>query len=268
MSEHIAMVTGGGGGIGSAISRALAEEDAFVLVAGRNQARCIEVAESIRAKGGEAAALTLDVTDERSIEQALSEAVRLAGAADWLVNNAGFVESAPLLASDLEHDPYRRHMDVNFHGARRLAEKLLPAMLARRYGRIVQIASSAALRGYGYVSAYAASKHALLGYTRAAAIELAPKGVALGAICPHYVDSPMTDASVRRIFEQTGRAEKEVRKYFARQNPGGVLVTPEEVAEAARTLIHSNRTGTVLELIGGAWRTVEEGEALKAPAAR
>ena len=272
MGEHVALVTGGGGGIGAAVCRGLAAEGAFVLVAGRNQARCIEVAERIRAGGGRAAALTLDVTDTRALENLASATMRLAGPVDWLVNNAGFVESAPLLpgdrGGDRGPDAYRRHMDVNFHGARRVFEELLPGMLAASYGRVVQIASSAALQGYAYVSAYTAAKHALLGYTRAAALELAAKGVALSTVCPHYVDTPMTDASVQRISDQTGRAAKEVRKYLARQNPGGVLVTPEEVAETTLELLRSDLTGAVVELLGGERRTVEEGREVKAPVKR
>lgn len=123
----------------------------------------------------------------------------------------------------------------------------------------MQVASSAGLRGYAYVTAYTAAKHALLGYSRSAALELARQGVAVNVLCPHYVDSPMTDANVARMRAKTGRSDAELRAFLASENPGGVLVTPAEVAGATLDLVGGGRSGVVLELIGGATRTVDEG---------
>ena len=122
---------------------------------------------------------------------------------------------------------------------------------------MVQVASSAGLRGYPYVSAYCASKHALLGWTRAAALELAGSGVALAAVCPHYVDSPLTDAAVQRVSARTGKGADSVRENFARQNPGGRLLTAEEVAQAVWSLVEGDENGTILELDGARVLRVE-----------
>lgn len=255
--RHVAMVTGGGGGIGSALCETLGRAGAFVLVAGRDQDRCGSVAEIIRDARGAAEPVSLDVTQPASIAAAIEEAHELAGPIDWLVNNAGFVNTAPIRKTDEEH--YRSHMDVNFHGARRMVEAVLPDMLATGYGRVVQIASAASLRGYAYVTAYVAAKHALLGYSRAAALELLGKNVAINAVCPHYVDSPMTDANVARMVAATGRSDDEIRTLMRSENPGGMMITPEEVAVVTVDLLETDYTGRVIELLGGGVREVESG---------
>jgi NAD(P)-dependent dehydrogenase (short-subunit alcohol dehydrogenase family) len=263
-ARHVASVTGAGRGIGAAIARRLARGGAAVLVAARSQDDCFGVADEIRAAGGTAWPLLLDVGDPESIADALAAAAdetRATGPIDWLVNNAGIALSAPFLRHGRADgvDLYEEHLRVNFHGARRLVEALAPAMLERGYGRIVNVASSAALRGYAYVAAYAASKHALLGYSRSVARELDGKGVALGVVCPHYVDSPMTERSVERIVQRTGRSQREARALLAAENPSGVLVTVDEVAAAVDELLRAGRNGAVLEL-AGAGRRVEHGE--------
>lgn len=240
-------MTGGNRGIGEAIARAVAAAGARVLVAGRDRERADAVASSIVEGGGAAWPLELDVARGDSVAAAAARAAELAGTVDWLVNNAGIAVSAPLLGGD--GDLYRTHMEVNFHGARRMVEALLPAMRAQEYGRIVNVASSAGLRGYAYVSAYCASKHALVGYTRAAALELEGSGVTVGAVCPHYVDSPMLDAAVARLVEKTGRTEAEARDFFRRENPGGRLVDPAEVAAACVALCTAGE-GAIVELDG------------------
>ena len=252
--RHIALVTGGGQGIGAAICERLARAGAFVLATGRTLETCEAVAARLRADGGEARAVRLDVTERESVRMALDEALRATeeiGPIDWLVNNAGMAVSAALLHEAEVTDPYEEHLRVNFHGARRMVEALLPDMRQRGYGRVVNVASSAGLHGYAYVSAYCASKHALVGYTRAAALELAGSGVSMGAVCPHYVDSPMTDRSVQRIVEKTGRGPGEARDILAAQNPGGRLVAPAEVAEAVWALLSGDENGAIVELDGG-----------------
>lgn len=195
--------------------------------------------------------MALDVTNPSSIESAVATVRDLTsdhGPIDWLVNNAGIAVSAPLLGGDDES--FQRHLDVNLHGPRRMIEALVPDMVERGYGRVVQIASSAALQGYAYVAAYTASKHALLGYTRSAALELAKKGVTFNLVCPHYVDSPMTQTSIDRVVETTGRSREDAAKFFADQNPGGRLVRPDEVASAAYELCLGEANGQVIELDG------------------
>ncbi len=258
---QVALVTGGAGGIGRAIGRRLAQGGARVVLAGRRAQACEEAAEGLRGEGGEAFGVTLDVTDPASIEAALARVRAELGPVAWLVNNAGVAKSAPLIGTD--DALYAEHFDVNFHGPRRMLEAVLPDLRAARGGRVVQIASSAALYGYAYVAAYVASKHALLGYSRCAAQELASKRVAVDVVCPWYVDSPMTDESARNIAAKTGCGEEEARAQLAGQNPGGVLVTPEEVAEATWELLAGDYTGRVVELIGGDSRIVEQGRALE-----
>jgi len=263
----VALVSGGAGGIGAAISLALARAGRRVLVAGRRAEACEALCARIAGEGGAAAPVQLDLTNPEAIARVPDLARDLLGGPVLeLVNNAGIAESAPLLPRGGSADEvHRRHLEVNYHGARRLFEALLPEMLAAGQGAVVQVASSAALQGYAYVSAYSASKHALLGYTRSAALELAPRQVRLSVVCPHYVDSPMTDASVANIMEKTGKPETEVRDYLAKQNPGGVLVQPEEVAAAVLRLLEEPKSGVVLELLGGGEREVEAGVPVELP---
>lgn len=256
MTAHVALVTGGSRGIGRAIAHQLAKAGAAVLVAARGQEACTEVADEIVEAGGRAWPLYVDVGDHRAIASAIEEARELTqdvGPIDWLVNNAGIAISAPFL----EHgraggeDLYAKHMDVDFHGPRRLVEALVPDMLARKYGRVVHVASSAGLEGYAYAAAYCASKHALVGYARSAAKELEKRGVTMNLVCPHYVDSPMTDESVRRVAAKTKRTEADARAWFAAQNPGGTLIAPEEVAETVLVLLRGEKNGAIAELVGG-----------------
>ncbi len=251
---HVALVTGASRGIGAAIARRLARHGAAVIPAARSRIHCIDVAEAIEGEGGLAWPLELDVAEPERVGFALEEARALAkdvGPIDWLVNNAGIATSAPLVPKDVAAEELARaHMEVNFHGARRLIEGLLPEMKSRGYGRIVNIGSSAGLRGYAYASSYCASKFALVGYTLAAALELEGSGVTINAVCPHYVDSPMTDGSVARIAEKTRRDPCEVRDFLARENPGGRLVTCDEVAEAVLGLLAGDENGALVELEG------------------
>ncbi len=260
-TPHVAFVTGAGGGIGAAIAVRLARGGAALILAGRSQEKTSALAAAIRAEGGKAWPVYLDVSDPETFGEALA-LVREHGPLDWLVNNAGIAVTAPFLRHGREggEDLYEKLLATNFHGARRMIEALVPAMVERGQGRIVNIASSAALQGYAYAAAYAASKHALLGYGRAAALELARTGVTLNTICPHYVDSPMTDGSVKRIVLKTGKSEADTRAFLAAQNPSGRFVTVAEVAELVHELCAGRQNGSVIELCGGGERrTVESG---------
>ena len=254
MASSSVLISGGGGGIGAAVARRAAREGWLALLAGRNRANLEALAREIQSCGGRAAAIELDLEDPRSLQRGLDAARQAAGDGGEgiaaLVNAAGIAISAPLFSAALDARSFERHLEVNFHGPRRLIEALAPAMRERRSGRIVNVASSAGLRGYAYTAAYCASKHALLGYTRAAAIELAGSGVSIAAVCPHFVDSPMTDASVRRIVEKTGKSAAQARALLAAENPGGRLIAPDEVAQAIWSLIQAEENGTVLELDG------------------
>jgi len=254
--RHVALVTGGGRGIGEAIARRVARAGAAVLVAARTVADCERVAAAIRAEGGRARALALDVTAPASVEAALEEARSLTGpfgSIDWLVNNAGMAESAPFLDEGREAR-LQRHLELNFHGPRRLMEALVPEMEARGQGRVVNVASSAGLRGYAYVSAYCASKFALVGFSLALAHELEGTGVGVNLVAPHYVDSPMLAASVERLVRKTRMDAAMAREFFRRSNPGGELVTADEVAGAVVHLLRGQESGLILELDGSGGR--------------
>ena len=243
----VALVTGGSQGIGAAIVRALHAAGAEVVIAARRLEPCQALADEL---GERARAHALDVTDVAAVA-ALPTAL---GPVDWLVNNAGAATSAPLAKSD--EALYQRLMELNFHAARRLAGAFLPGMLERDRGRVVAVASSAGLVGYPYVAAYCASKHALIGYTRAAAAETARTGVGFSAVCPHYVDTPLLEASVENVVAKTGKTRDEARAFFAAQNPGGRLVAPDEVAAAVVELCFGEGRG-IVELDGGPARLVD-----------
>lgn len=255
----VALVTGGSRGIGEHVCRRIGRAGVLVWVAARTVDGCERVAAEVEASGGRARVLALDVGDPDSITRGL-ETLRATGAegtVDWLVNNAGIAESAPYRAGDAG-ERVRRHMAVNFDGARLLMEALVPGMVAREYGRVVNVASSAGLRGYAYVSAYCASKFALMGYALSVAEEVDGSGVTVNLVAPHFVDSPMLAASVERLVEKTRMAADAAREFYRRVNPGGELVTMDEVAGAVLHLLQGDDNATVLELDGSAERRVRQ----------
>ncbi|MFT4543417.1 MAG: 3-hydroxybutyrate dehydrogenase, partial [Planctomycetota bacterium] len=262
--------TGATGGIGRAICLRAIRAGRPLIPCGRDREALDELVVELtaaRSDAGDGSApaivpLAFDVTDEECMQSELMRVHQELGAPIDIVLNAGVAISAPLTRKDGERDLFALHMDVNFHGPRRLVELLIPGMADACHGRVVAIASSAGLRGYSYVAAYSASKHALLGFIRSASLELEAKGIGCSAICPHYVDSPMTDASVARVARKTGQSLAAARAYFAAENPGGQLVRPDEVAQATLEQLDAQQTGEVLELLGGGRRIVDAPRAL------
>ena len=230
-----AVVTGGGRGIGAAVAEALAAAGASVVVTARTAGEIEAVAEELRRAGGEAHAVVCDVADADSVAAMAARSRELAGAVGILVNNAGVARSAPFLKVTL--DQWEALHRVNATGALLATQAFLPEMLERGWGRIVNVASVASFVGARYITAYAASKHALLGMARCLADELGGTGVTVNSVCPSYVDTPMTDESVERIAAKTGRDAEEVRAGLEKMQPGGRLIVPREVAHAVMTFM-------------------------------
>ncbi len=210
-----ALVTGGSTGIGQAIVDALRKEGYEVTLASRRNG--------------------WDLTDRDAIERLAASLDSL----DLLVNNAGMAESAPL--HETTDELWDRHIALNVTAPFLLSRAVLPLLREAPQGRIINIASTAALEGAAYIAAYAASKHALLGLSRSLAAELID--VKVHTVLPGYVDSPLTDRTVARIVEATGKSEEETRAFLGSQNESGKLITPAQVADAVVQLLAEDETG-------------------------
>ena len=230
----VAVVTGGGQGIGAAVARSLAREGAAIVVAARSTDKIERVAKEIVKAGGKAWAITCDVTDPASVYSLAVAAGRRAGAVDILINNAGAAHSASLAKTTLED--WNRVLAVNATGTFLCTQAFLPAMLLRKQGSVVNIASVAGLDGARYISAYAAAKHAVIGLTRSVAAELEGTGVTCNAVCPAFVDTDMTKESVARVVAKTGKNPDEALRAMLASAGQERLVTVAEVARAVLEL--------------------------------
>ncbi|MBI3456379.1 MAG: 3-oxoacyl-ACP reductase FabG [Candidatus Rokubacteria bacterium] len=245
LQDRVALVTGGGRGIGRAIALAFAREGAHVALVARTAVELEAVAAETRALGRKAVALPCDVTDSAQVEAAVRTAAEALGSIQVLVNNAGIAVSAKL--TDTDDALWARHLQVNLTGAFYMSRAVLPGMLAARRGRIINIASTAARQGSPYLAAYVASKHGLLGLTRALAMEVVASGITVNAICPGYVATALTRESARRIQEKTGRSYEEAVQALAAFSPQRRLVEPEEVAALAVVLASDEARGVTAQ---------------------
>jgi NAD(P)-dependent dehydrogenase (short-subunit alcohol dehydrogenase family) len=225
LAGKLALVTGGGRGIGAAIARTLAAAGARVMVCGRTKADLDAIAKEI---GG--VAVSVDLADRKATDAMLASA----GHVDVLVNNAGVAESAALERTTDEM--WDRILELDVTAAFRVTRALAPAMIKAGFGRIINVASNAGVSGYGYSTAYCAAKHAMVGMTRALAIDLARTGVTINALCPGWVETQLAEEAVTRIAAKTGRSLDEARTALAQMSPQRRMITPDEVAHAALAL--------------------------------
>jgi len=243
LKGRIAFITGGGRGIGRAVALAFAREGARIAVVARTGAEVERAASEIAAECNvETAHAACDVSDAASVARAFAHVAETFGRApDILVNNAGVAESAPLVKTPDEM--WHRHLAINLTGTFYCTRAALPAMTARGWGRVINVASIAGKTGAPYIAAYSASKHGVLGLTRSAALEVAAKGVTVNAICPGYVDTDMTTRAVEHIEATTGRSAAESLAAITRASPQRRLITSEEVAALALLLASEQGRG-------------------------
>lgn len=244
LAGKLALVTGGGRGIGAAIARSLAGAGARVVVCGRNKADLDVIAKEISG-----VAIKLDLMDRAATDEVLASV----GHVDVLVNNAGAAESASLeKTSDALWD---RIVELDATAPFRVARALVPGMVKAGWGRVINIASNAGVSGYGYTAAYCAAKHAMVGFTRALAIDLARTGVTINALCPGWVETQMVEEAVTRIASKTGRSVDEARSSLASMSPQKRMIEPSEIAHATLMLCdHAARGihGQTIVIDGGA----------------
>ena len=244
-----AVVTGAARGIGAEIAQALAAEGARLTLLGRRRDALQALAAELPGEGH--GVVVADVSDPAQVDAAFGEA-RARGPVTVLVNNAGQAETAPFAKISIEL--WQRMLAVNLTGTFLCTQAALPGMLEARWGRIVNIASTAGLKGYAYVAAYAAAKHGVIGLTRSLALEVAKKGITVNAVCPGYTETDILRDGVANVVAKTGMSEAEARAQFTVGNPQGRIVQPREVADAVRWLCGdaaSSITGQSISVSGG-----------------
>ena len=234
MPPPVVFVTGAGRGVGRAIARRFSRDGYAVALAGRNEARLQTASRELDEGAAPALPVACDVASAEDVLRAVAAAERQLGPIEVLVNNAGISESAPFVS--MADDLWHRTVAVNLTGTYHCMRAVMPGMFDRRRGRVINIASTAAKTGYPYTAAYVASKHGVLGLTRAVAIEAASRGVTVNAICPGWIDTDMTQQSIARIAQKTGRSAADARRTLEQMNPSGRLIDPDEVASIAAYL--------------------------------
>jgi NAD(P)-dependent dehydrogenase (short-subunit alcohol dehydrogenase family) len=247
-----AVVTGAGRGIGRSIALALAEAGADVAVTARTATELEQLAADIRAMGRQSWLTPCDVMDDGQVQQMAKTFLDAMGGIDILVNNAGNAGSHKFL--NHPDELWNRMLAINLTSVYQVTKAFIPRLIDQRYGRVITVASIASRVGGGYIAAYTAAKHGVLGLTRALATEMLPYNITVNAICPGYVDTPMTDASVSNIVARTGMPETQARAALEKSSPQNRLIEPEEVAAIAVFLAQDSSkgiTGQAINIDGG-----------------
>jgi len=251
--HKIVLVTGGSGGLGAGLARGFARQGARVVIIARRQEKLQELADAMAQDGAQVLAIACDVTNREQIRSLDAEIAERWGAVQILINNAGIARAVSF--SDMADKQWDDTLETNLTGAYNCCKVFLPAMIQAKWGRIINIASTTAKVGYSHVTAYAASKHGLLGLTRSLALETARQGITVNAICPGYVDDERTRENARVMAEKTGKRVEEILKLFASSAPQKRLIDPDEVASLALLMASEKlrgMTGQAINVDGGA----------------
>jgi NAD(P)-dependent dehydrogenase (short-subunit alcohol dehydrogenase family) len=247
------VITGGSRGIGAAIAGELVRAGASVTLISRSGDALRHQADSLRKEAGVKVGFAeCDVTDAPGIKSAIATVTTDSGPVTILVNNAGAAEGAPF--AKMTREIWDRMISVNLTSAYLFCAEVIPGMLEAKRGRIVNVSSTAGLRGYKTMTAYCAAKHGVIGLTRALALETAKHGITVNAVCPAYTDTQLTDGSVEKLAGVFGKTLDEAREMLVRMIPRGSLITPQEVASAVAWLCSPGAagvTGVALPIAGG-----------------
>ncbi len=247
MGKHV-VITGGGSGIGAAIADELNRSGHSLTLMGRDLEKIEKKAISLN----HAQAVSVDVSQKSSVELGFEVAFKQFGEADILINSAGIATTIPFSKIDQAH--WNLMLNVNLTGVYNCVSICLPLMKERGWGRIINIASTAGLKGYEYCVAYCASKHGVIGLTKALALEVARSGVTVNAVCPGFTETDIVKKGLQNIVDKTGRSYEEAKKSMVALNPQKRFIQPKEVVAAVNWLIHEDSgsiTGQSISVSGG-----------------